>query len=295
MTPLLPRAPIRDPCAAAASTAAADVAEVAAWASSTEERSVRYMFEPVSPSGTGNTLRSLISSWLAWSHARALRSAASTSSPPTSRSGSRRRVSLDPASARAIVGLQMDSLDVDVHGQDRDAQWFLHRVAHPAHQVVRHLADARAVSGDDVKLDEDAALADLDLHAPVGVLAIEALGDPVAQPARGHADDAVALLGGVADDGRDDTRRHLDPAEALGAGEGVRGFDLARHVGSHKPRGGPVLSSAASRVVVRVLAKATCVAGRNSSTRHHRRPRWAVFREDPPPCLSAAMSAERAR
>src|ERR1035437_5915321 len=114
-------------------------------------------------------------------------------------------------------------------------------------------------------------------------------------PARGHADDAVALVGGVADDGRDDTRRHLDPAEALGAGEGVRGFDLARHVGSHKPRGGPVLYSADSRVLVRVLAKATCVAGRNSSTRHHRRPRWAVFREDPPPCLSAAMSAERAR
>ena len=34
-------------------------------ASSTAERSVRYMFEPVSPSGTGKTLRSLISCWLA--------------------------------------------------------------------------------------------------------------------------------------------------------------------------------------------------------------------------------------
>jgi hypothetical protein len=51
MTPLLPRAPMSAPCAAAAETAATVGSAFRAYASA--ERIVWSMFVPVSPSGTG--------------------------------------------------------------------------------------------------------------------------------------------------------------------------------------------------------------------------------------------------
>ena len=64
MTPELPRAPMSDPWATALQTDAMSTAATAATASETDRR-VRVMFVPVSPSGTGYTLRRLIASWCA--------------------------------------------------------------------------------------------------------------------------------------------------------------------------------------------------------------------------------------
>ena len=68
MTPELPRAPRSRPLAvilAASST----VAGSCFFSSSTAVEMVRLMLVPVSPSGTGNTLRSLISCFWAAMHA----------------------------------------------------------------------------------------------------------------------------------------------------------------------------------------------------------------------------------
>src|SRR3984957_15632109 len=209
MTPLFPRAPMSEPCAAAASTESAASGIGASRASSTAERSVRYMFEPVSPSGTGKTLRSLISCWFASSHESAAVRPLSTCSPPTSRSGSRSTDSSGAGLVADTVTLRVDALDVDVHRNHRQAEGLLHRVTHRAHQIVRDLADPSPVLGDDVELDDQAVRCDLDLDPAVDVLAVEAFGDAVAKASGRHPDDAVALVGGMTHDRGDHPRRHL--------------------------------------------------------------------------------------
>ena len=57
ITPLLPRAPSSEPCAAAPATTESGWSQTL-WASRSAALAVRNMFDPVSPSGTGNTLRS---------------------------------------------------------------------------------------------------------------------------------------------------------------------------------------------------------------------------------------------
>src|ERR1700736_1685670 len=231
ITPLLPRAPMSDPCAAAAITESIASGVGACCASSTAERSVKYMFEPVSPSGTGNTLRSLISCWFASSQASALSSPASACGPPTSRNGVRSTLKPDGAGSVALtVRLPVYALHIHVDREHGQAQGLLDVIPHRTHQVVRDLADARAVLSDDVELDDDAARLDLDLDPAVHVLAIQALCNAVAQSARGHAHDAVRLTGGVPDDGADNPRRYLDSPERSRAGESVGRLDLAFHV-----------------------------------------------------------------
>src|ERR1700688_1572859 len=103
------------------------------------------MFEPVSPSGTGKTVRSLISCWLASSHESAAVSPARTCSPPIWRSGSRSTASSGAGLVADTVVLRMDALDVHVHRDHRQSERLLDRVADRAHQVVGHLADPGAV------------------------------------------------------------------------------------------------------------------------------------------------------
>src|SRR6202051_1657701 len=155
ITPLLPRAPISEPCAAAASPESTAPGAGASPASSTAERRVRYMFDPVSPSGTGKTLRSLISCWLASSHESAAVSPARACSPPIWRSGSRSTASSGAGLVADTVDLRMNALDVHVHRDHGQAQGLLDGVAHRAHQVVRHLADTGAVFDDHVELDDE--------------------------------------------------------------------------------------------------------------------------------------------
>src|ERR1700686_5125611 len=169
MTPLFPRAPMSDPWAAAASTESAASGVGASRASSTAERRVRYMFEPVSPSGTGKTLRSLISCWLASSHESAAVSPARTCSPPIWRSGSRSTASSGAGLVADTVALRMNALDVHVHRNHGQAQRLLDGVAHRTHQVVGHLADTGAVFDDHVKLDDEPVGGHLDLDPPMHV------------------------------------------------------------------------------------------------------------------------------
>src|ERR1035437_3146253 len=229
MTPLLPRAPIREPWAAARITEAAEERVGAAWASSTAERMVRYMLEPVSPSGTGKTLSSLTCSWLACSHARELRSPARKAPPLISRSGAR-ALAASALSAPVIALFQVDPLDVDVDGDDVQAEGLLDLVLDRAHQVVGDLADAGPVLGDDVEVDDEAALPHFDLDAAVDGLAIEPLGDPVAEATSRHADDAVALPGRVTDDRGHHAPRDLDAAQPRGVAQGPSRPLPARHV-----------------------------------------------------------------
>src|SRR5579859_3175680 len=82
MTPELPRAPIRLPWAArAAILLTSEAAEP--LTSSTADSRVSSMLVPVSPSGTGKTLRRLTSSWLAESQARLPSSACLKRGPST--------------------------------------------------------------------------------------------------------------------------------------------------------------------------------------------------------------------
>src|SRR2546421_7512133 len=155
MTPLLPRAPISDPWAAACITFAAERSSGNRWESSTADRRVRYMFDPVSPSGTGNTLRSLTASWFACSHASAERRPSAIWVPSTSSNGLRTIAAVARRSAASTLCLEMYALDVDVDCDHRKSQRLLDRVLHRAHEVVRDLADPGAVLGDDVELDED--------------------------------------------------------------------------------------------------------------------------------------------
>src|SRR5580658_4627721 len=230
MTLLLPRAPMSEPWAAAASTESAADGTGASRASSTDERRVRYMFEPVSPSGTGKTFRSLISCWLASSQDSAAVSPARICSPAISRSGSRSTASSGAGLVADTISLRMDALDVDVHRHHRQSERSLNRVADGAHQVVGDLADSGPVLDDHVQLDHEPVRGDLNLDPAVDVLAIQALGDAVAQAASRHAHDPVRLVGCVANDRGHHTRRDLDPPEGGGARERVRRPDLAFHV-----------------------------------------------------------------
>src|SRR5580704_13747341 len=184
MTPLFPRAPMSDPCAAAASTESAASGLGASRASSTADRSVRYMFEPVSPSGTGKTLRSLISCWLASSQDRADVRPARTCSPPISRSGSRSTDSSGAGLVADTVVLRVDALDVHVHRDHGQPEGLLDGVAHGTHKVVSHLADTGPGLDDHVELDHQPVGGHLDLDASVDVLPVEPLGDAVTKAAR---------------------------------------------------------------------------------------------------------------
>src|SRR3984957_5127706 len=230
ITPLLPRAPMSDPCAAAARTESTAEGAGASPASSTADRSVRYMFEPVSPSGTGKTLRSLISCWFASSQESAAVRPLSTCSPPTSRSGSRSTDSSGAGLVAGTVALRMNALDVDVHCDHGQAEGLFHRVTHRAHQIVRDLADAGPVLRDDVELDDEPVGGDLDLDPAMDVLPIEAFGDPVGKAAGGHPDDAVALVGGMTHDRGDHTGRDLDSSQRRSSRQCVGRADLAFHV-----------------------------------------------------------------
>src|ERR1035438_10757649 len=105
---------------------------------------VRYMLEPVSPSGTGKTLSSFTCPGLAWTPASELRSPARRVAPSISRSGSR-ELAASASSAPVIALFQVDPLNVDVDSDDVQAEGPLDLVLDRAHQVVGDLADAGPV------------------------------------------------------------------------------------------------------------------------------------------------------
>ncbi len=103
MTPELPRAPMSAPRLAAAATRSAGASRPTSSASSSAARTVATMFVPVSPSGTGNTFRALISSTCFSMLATALRNASSRPDPVQCWRAIRRRPSGDVRAARGEV------------------------------------------------------------------------------------------------------------------------------------------------------------------------------------------------
>src|SRR3979411_3335568 len=109
----------------------------------------------------------------------------------------------------------MDALDVDVVRVGLPRPRLPPLAANSVLEAVGDLGDADAVLHDHVEVDVDAVVLDPNLDASVQVLALEALGDAVTEAPRGHSDDAVAAVGGVAGDRGDDLVGDLDAAPVL--------------------------------------------------------------------------------
>src|SRR6185312_6473088 len=144
--PELPRAPIRLPWEASRAILLTSVA-CESLMSSTADWRVSSMLVPVSPSGTGNTLRRLSSSWFAASHPTLPSSACLNWVPSTV---DRRFVARAIRRRRPLGALFPDALDVDVDlcdgNVDRPLDGELDRLL----EVVRDLGDPDPVLDHDV-------------------------------------------------------------------------------------------------------------------------------------------------
>src|SRR5882762_9478062 len=183
--------------------------------SSTADCKVSSMLVPVSPSGTGKTLSASTSSRLTVSQASEPSSASLKRRPSHSRIGmvaAPVRLWISAAAAPADV----DSLDVDVDFHHREPEGAFDGVAHRIAEVVRDLRHPGAVLDDHIEGNGDPVLADLDLDAPVDLVAVKPLRQAVPQPTGGHGDHAIATGRGMTGDGGDHMARHLDPPEVPG-------------------------------------------------------------------------------
>src|SRR5947209_1195682 len=153
--------------------------------SSIADCKVRSMLVPVSPSGTGKTLRASTSSRFTVSQASEPSRASLKRRPSHSRIGTVAapvRLWISAAAAPADV----DPLDVDVDLHHRQAEGAFDGVANRVAEVVRDLRDPSAVLHDHVKGDRDPVLADLDLDAPMDLVAVKPFRQAVPQAASGH-------------------------------------------------------------------------------------------------------------
>src|SRR5215471_2711473 len=212
ITPELPRAPIRLSWAAIRAILLTSLA-CESRTCSTADCSVSSMLVPVSPSGTGNTLSRLTSSWCAPSHARLPSNACFRSWPFT----------LPPPVLSALVVIPVDPLHEDVHLRDRDPGRTLDLEADSTLQVVRHFRDPDTVLDDDVQVDRQHLVHLPHLHSTVNVFAAQQSRDAVAQTPGCHAHDPVALDRGVSSNGTDHARKYLDSSSGTSRAQGAGG------------------------------------------------------------------------
>src|SRR5436309_5303789 len=165
ITPELPRAPIRLPWDASLAILLTSVA-FDSLTSSTADCRVSSMLVPVSPSGTGKTLRRFTSSWLPASHVRLPSSARLKTWPSTP---------LTLTAIRVSGTLFANALNVDVDLDDGHVDGSLDLELDGLLQVVRHLRDPDAVLHDHVHVDGQAVLELEDVDALVHVLAAQQL------------------------------------------------------------------------------------------------------------------------
>src|SRR5215813_9543947 len=210
ITPELPRAPIRLSWAAIRAILLTSVA-CESRTCSTADCKVSNMFVPVSPSGTGNTLRRLTSSWCAPSHARLPSNACFRSWPFT----------LPPPPVSELAVIPVDPLHEDVHLHHRNPGGSLDLEADRTFQVVRHLRDPDAVLHDDVQVDCQRLVHFPHLHPSVNVLAVQQSRYAVTQTPGCHAHDPVALDRGVSCNRTDDARKYLDPSSGTSRAQGT--------------------------------------------------------------------------
>src|SRR6266581_4399416 len=214
ITPELPRAPMRLPCEASRAILLTSVA-FDSLMSSTADCNVSSMLVPVSPSGTGNTLSRLTSSWLAASQFR-LPSRACLKSGPSTLDGRFAPPNLTP--------FFPDALDVDVDLHDRHLDGSFDGKLHSLLEVVRDLSDSDAVLDDHIHVDRQPAIDLGDLDASIDALAVQQLREPVPHAPCRHAGDAVAAQRGVPGDRRHRGRKDLDPSPRLRVAKRGRRF-----------------------------------------------------------------------
>src|SRR5438067_12032949 len=162
MTPEFPRAPMSAPCDARRAVRERSASSTSRM-SSTADCKVRSMLVPVSPSGTGKTLRASTSSRLTVSQASEPSRASLNRRPSHSVMGmvaAPVRLGISAAATPADV----DPLDVDVDFHDRETEATLDRIADRIREVVRDLRDPCAGLDGDVERDGHPLLADSDLH-----------------------------------------------------------------------------------------------------------------------------------
>src|SRR2546429_9059986 len=178
ITPEFPRAPMSAPCDARRALRERSASSTSRM-SSTAACKVRSMVVPVSPSGTGKTLRESPSSRLTVSKATEPSRASLNRRPSHSVMGmvaAPVRLGMSAAAAPADV----DTLDVDVDFHDREAEGPLDRIPHRVREIVGDLGHPRAVLDDDVERDGDPILADFHLDAPMQLVAVQPFGQAVA-------------------------------------------------------------------------------------------------------------------
>src|SRR5205807_3688459 len=181
MTPEFPRAPMSAPCDARRAVRERSASSTSRM-SSTADCKVRSMLVPVSPSGTGKTFRESTSSRLTVSQASEPSRASLNRRPSHSVMGmvaAPVRLGISAAATPADV----DPLDVDVDFHDRESEGPLDRIPDRVREVVGHLRDPGAVLDNDIEGDGDPVLAHFHFDAPMQLVAMQPLGQAVAQAA----------------------------------------------------------------------------------------------------------------
>src|SRR5439155_24689329 len=224
ITPELPRAPMSAPNAAAAATRSADAVGPSASASASAARTVAIMFEPVSPSGTGNTLSALTSSTAASRPAAAARKAPSRPSP----SQARRAISAGPSrdvgaavrevrlAEAGIIGrvrrlaarVELEPGDTDRQPVDLSTDGRPDRVPDRKVDLAGDLGDRQALG--DAEMHPDPQRATRDRHAQPARPILDPAQDSVCPVAR-EARDAVLAERHAADDVDDRPACHERP------------------------------------------------------------------------------------
>src|SRR5215207_9784924 len=253
MTPELPRAPMRAPKLMAAAMRSAGWPATAS-ASSSAALTVATMFVPVSPSGTGNTLRPLISSVWASRLATAARNASSNPAPSQERRAISRAPSGDVRTTIGQVpdvhrrelddrrrgqgrGLVAQAVDVDRQAVDLAFERVADPIADRRVDLARHLGDRHAVGDRQVELDLERGS---ERHPQPARAEPQPLADAPQEPAAEPGHPVRAERRGP-DDVDDRTARHKQ-ATGNGFGGHARGVLLVVPVPTERSVGGRLLS-----------------------------------------------------
>src|SRR5579875_3884979 len=232
MTPELPRAPNSAPCASFAAITPAAVSLLAAM-SRVAACIVLDMLEPVSPSGTGKTLRALMASLCSSSHAAPAIMAFFRSCPSkTLMRRVRCRVRRDVCSCILLRYLTVEvssklffakldrwvvneSLNIDVDLGDGNAQHLLDGEFYAAHNIMRNFRHAQAVFEHDIDLNDNLVIDYSYLYALIPLLRRQQYCPAVAQAMCGKTNDAIAFDDSLCRDGMDSIGQNFDLAQRL--------------------------------------------------------------------------------
>src|SRR5438105_5947499 len=228
MTPELPRAPIKAPWEALR-TMTERSGSSSSRMSSTADWRVSSMLVPVSPSGTGKTLRASTSSRLSVSQASEPSNASLNSRPSHCVMGMDGALVIGDVSAAATT--DVNALHIHIHLNHRQAEGPLDRIPDRIRKVMSDFGDTGGVLEDDVERDRHPLVAHLDFDPAVKLVAMQPLRQAIAQAAGSHPHHPVAAGGRMPGNGGDDVTRYLDPPEVSGLDQRPRRLPGARRIG----------------------------------------------------------------